>query len=125
MTLLGVPTEVYFHGSQYFAVVFTVLFMSLATIYIFIPVFSKLQLPSAFGYLEVRFARPVRLLCSFLYVISIMIFVPIVVYVPALAFSQVTRFSLHALSPILCIVCITYTTIVSLLFYLQISPGNV
>ncbi|XP_015112809.1 sodium-coupled monocarboxylate transporter 1 [Diachasma alloeum] len=111
MTLLGVPTEVYFHGSQYFAVVFTVLFMVLATIYIFLPVFSKLQIPSAFGYLEVRFARPVRLLCSFLYSISLLIFVPMVVYVPALAFSQVTGFSLHALSPILCIVCITYTTI--------------
>lgn len=119
MTLLGVPTEVYYYGSQYTAVIFTTLFTAIITIYIFLPVFYKLQLPSTFRYLEIRFAKPVKLLCSGLYVISLLIYIPIVVYVPALAFSQVTKFSIHALTPIICIVCITYTTMVS--FFLNLN----
>lgn len=42
-----------------------------------------------------------------------MLYIPIVIYVPALAFSQVSGFSLEALIPAVCIVCIFYTTLVS------------
>ncbi|KAK3908024.1 Sodium-coupled monocarboxylate transporter 2 [Frankliniella fusca] len=36
---------------------------------------------------------------------------PIVIYVPALAFSQVTGADLHVITPIVCVVCIFYTTL--------------
>lgn len=38
---------------------------------------------------------------------------PIVIYVPALAFAQVTGISLSVLIPLVCIVCVFYTTVVS------------
>lgn len=83
------------------------------TSYIFLPVFYKLQLTSTFEYLEVRFARPVRILSSILFTISLFLYVPIVIYVPAIAFAQVTNLSVHMITPVICIVCIIYTTIVS------------
>ncbi|KAK2577149.1 hypothetical protein KPH14_003309 [Odynerus spinipes] len=111
ITLLGVPSEVYQHGSQYSACVITSILSCSISAYIFLPVFYKLQLTSTFEYLEIRFNKSVRILCSILFVISLLMYIPIVVYVPALAFSQVTDFSLHTVTPILCTVCIIYTSI--------------
>ncbi|KAI4499585.1 hypothetical protein M0802_005481 [Mischocyttarus mexicanus] len=58
VSLLGVPSEVYQHGSQYAACIFTSLITCSIIAYIYLPVFFKLQLTSIFEYLEIRFARP-------------------------------------------------------------------
>ncbi|KAL2723926.1 sodium-coupled monocarboxylate transporter 1-like [Vespula squamosa] len=111
VSLLGVPSEVYQYGSQYAACIFTSFITCTIIAYIYLPVFFKLQLTSIFEYLEIRFARPVRLLASFLYCLSLIIYIPLIIYVPALAFSQATAINLHLIAPVICIVCIFYTTI--------------
>lgn len=40
-----------------------------------------------------------------------MLWLPIVCYVPALAFNQVSGINIHVLTPVVCCVCIFYTTI--------------
>jgi Na+/proline symporter len=74
-------------------------------------VFYELQLTSSFEYLEMRFDKSVRLTASFIYAISIIIFVPIVVHVPALAFSQVSGINLHIITLATSLVCVFYTTV--------------
>lgn len=113
VSLLGVPSEVYQYGSQYAACIFTSFITSVLIVWVYLPVFYKLQLTSTFEYLEIRFARSVRLLASFLYSLSLIIYIPLIVYVPALAFSQATGINLHLVAPVICVVCIFYTTIVS------------
>lgn len=111
VSLLAIPVEVYQYGTQYAACVFTsVISCSLISL-IYMPVFYQLQLTSTFEYLEVRFARPVRTFASFLYTLSLVIYVPLIIYVPALAFSQATAINIHLVTPVICIVCIFYTTI--------------
>ncbi|OXU29062.1 hypothetical protein TSAR_015177 [Trichomalopsis sarcophagae] len=110
ITFLGVPTEVYFHGCQYFLTIINTIFNGLITAYVFMPVFYKLQIASIYEYLELRFSRRIRSFASTLYILSLLVYVPIVIYVPALAFSQVTGFSVHLISPALSIICITYTS---------------
>ncbi|KAG7201898.1 hypothetical protein KM043_004612 [Ampulex compressa] len=111
VSLIGIPSEVYQYGTQYAACIFTS-FISCGLIsLIYLPVFYQLQLTSTFEYLELRFTRPVRLLASFLYTLSLVIYIPLIIYVPALAFSQATAINLHLITPIICIVCIFYTTI--------------
>ncbi|XP_014222830.1 sodium-coupled monocarboxylate transporter 1-like [Trichogramma pretiosum] len=110
ITFLGVPTEVYLHGSQYFAATVAALFIGLISAYVTIPVFHQLQVCSCHEYLEMRFSRTVRVFASALYVISLFVYIPVVVYTPALAFSQVTGFDLHVITPFFCVICITYTT---------------
>ncbi|XP_024877415.1 sodium-coupled monocarboxylate transporter 1-like isoform X2 [Temnothorax curvispinosus] len=111
ISLLGIPTEVFQYGSQYAACVITSILTAVITSYLFLPVLYKLQLPSTFEYLELRFTRPVRILSSVLFTISLFTYLPIVIYVPALAFAQVSNLSVHAITPVLCIVCIIYTSI--------------
>ncbi|KAG5318278.1 SC5A8 protein, partial [Pseudoatta argentina] len=111
VSLLGVPSEVYQYGTQYAACIFTSFISCFLIVRIYLPVFYKLQLTSTFEYLEIRFARPVRQLASFLYTLALVIYVPLIIYVPALAFSQATGINLHYVAPVICMVCIFYTTI--------------
>ncbi|KAL6443069.1 hypothetical protein ACFW04_002798 [Cataglyphis niger] len=113
VSLLGVPSEVYQYGTQYAACIFTSFISCFLIIFLYLPVFYKLQLKSTFEYLEIRFARPVRILASFLYTLSLIVYVPLIIYVPALAFSQATGMNLYYVAPVICLVCIFYTTIVS------------
>lgn len=59
----------------------------IVTAYIYLPVFFNLQITSTYEYLELRFDNSVRALASFLFGLSIFLFLPIVIYIPALACS--------------------------------------
>jgi Na+/proline symporter len=111
ITLLGVPSEIYANGTQYWLFVIPAITVSLTIVYIYLPVFYELQLTSSFTYLEKRYDRSVRLTASLIYAFQMIIYIPIVIYVPALAFSQVTGINLHIVSPIICAICIFYTTV--------------
>ena len=64
--------------------------LCVVTIYVYLPVFFNLQLISTYEYLERRFDNRTRLFASFLYAVSVFLYLPIVVYIPALAFSAGT-----------------------------------
>ncbi|KAF9417612.1 hypothetical protein HW555_005319, partial [Spodoptera exigua] len=89
ISLLGLPAEMYTYGTP--AVDGSALGMG--------------------SYLRLRFNQKVRLLGSIIFIIKMMLYIPIVIYVPALAFSQVTGINLHLITPIVCVVCIFYTTL--------------
>ncbi|XP_046397965.1 sodium-coupled monocarboxylate transporter 1-like [Ischnura elegans] len=111
ITLLGMPAEIYVYGTQFTTMMIGVLGAITGCAVIFIPVFYGLQLSTSYEYLEVRFDRKVRLLGSLLYLISSFLYIPIVIYLPALAFSQVTGFNLHLITPLVSLVCIFYTSL--------------
>ncbi|KAI8438245.1 hypothetical protein MSG28_010852, partial [Choristoneura fumiferana] len=61
-------------------------------------------------YLSMRFDNRVRLFGSILFAFTLIGWLPIVIYVPALAFNQVTGVDIHIITPIVCLVCIFYTS---------------
>ncbi|XP_058455249.1 sodium-coupled monocarboxylate transporter 1-like [Malaya genurostris] len=111
ITLLGVPTDIYAYGTQIWMFVISGLIVGFAMHFVYLPVFQDMQLTSCFSYLEIRFDRVVRLTASFVFALSSLFLVPVVIYVPALAFSQVSGINLHMVTPVLCVVCIFYTTV--------------
>ncbi|GBP13178.1 Sodium-coupled monocarboxylate transporter 1 [Eumeta japonica] len=110
ISLLGMPTEVYVYGTSYFFVLIGALCMTIITSYTFLPLFYELRLTSAYEYLELRFDKRVRVFGSVLFMLSLMAWLPIVIYVPALAFNQVTGVNIHIVTPLVCFVCIFYTS---------------
>ncbi|XP_061189213.1 uncharacterized protein LOC133197269 [Saccostrea echinata] len=94
ITVLGVPTEMYVYGTQYFLVGFSGLMTYPATCFIFLPFFHNLGLTSAYQYLELRFNRWTRCLASFVFVLEMILYMAVVLYAPALALNQVTGLSL-------------------------------
>ncbi|KAL1117556.1 hypothetical protein AAG570_003871 [Ranatra chinensis] len=111
ISLLGIPAEMYVYGTQYWVVIFSEALVSVTMAFVYIPVFYTLQITSSYEYLNLRFDKSVRTLGCFLFLIKMMLYIPMVVYVPALAFSQVTGINLHMITPIVCSVCIFYTTL--------------
>uniref|UniRef100_A0A1B6D5M6 Sodium-coupled monocarboxylate transporter 1 n=1 Tax=Clastoptera arizonana TaxID=38151 RepID=A0A1B6D5M6_9HEMI len=110
ITLIGVPSETYMFGTQYYAVIFVNIIVTLLIVYIFIPVFYKLQLNSVYEYLEMRFCHRVRVMASLIFAFYLLLYIPVVIYVPALAFNQLTGYSVHVITPIVSVICIFYTT---------------
>lgn len=88
ITLLGVPSEIYLHGTQYAACLLSAVYCSVIIIYIYLPVFYELGISSSYEYLKRRFDGRIRSIASFLYALSTILHVPIVIYIPALAFNQ-------------------------------------
>ncbi|XP_037298838.1 sodium-coupled monocarboxylate transporter 1 [Manduca sexta] len=111
ISLLGTPTEMYLYGTSYVFSLIGAFMMSIIISYTFLPVFHELQLTSAYEYLELRYDKRVRVFGSVLFCVYLMAWLPIVIYVPALAFNQVTGINIHIASPIVCCVCIFYTSL--------------
>ncbi|XP_070135189.1 sodium-coupled monocarboxylate transporter 1-like [Drosophila bipectinata] len=110
ISLLGTSTEIYVYGTQYALFLVTLALSGAISWYIFLPVFCNLQLTSTYEYFELRFNKSVRLLGSAFFTGANLIWLSIVTYVPALAFNQVTGINVHIITPIVCLVCIFYTT---------------
>ncbi|KAJ8951880.1 hypothetical protein NQ318_019856, partial [Aromia moschata] len=131
ISILGIPAEMYTYGTQFWMIIASEGFVSLAMAYGYLPVFYKLQITSSYEYLNLRFNQTVRLLGSILFLTKMLLYIPIVIYVPALAFSQVTGINLHLVTPVVCVVCIFYTTLVrdtpryyGILYDCSISPSR-
>ncbi|GJQ68454.1 hypothetical protein Trydic_g17033 [Trypoxylus dichotomus] len=111
ITLLAMPADVYKYGSTISVMFIGIVLVCLLTAYISMPVFHELQLTSTYEYLMLRFDTRIRIMASLLYNINIILYLPIVIYGPALAFAQVAPVNLHIVNPIICVICIFYTTI--------------
>ncbi|KAI4470149.1 sodium-coupled monocarboxylate transporter [Holotrichia oblita] len=110
-TLLSVPAEIYQFGATYWLSCIAALVVAIFTYNIYLPVFYKLQVTSTYEYLKMRFNGSVRYVSSFLFILNIFLYMPITIYIPALAFQQATDISIHFMTPIICGICIFYTTI--------------
>ncbi|CAH4038340.1 unnamed protein product [Pieris brassicae] len=111
ISLLGLPAEMYTYGTQLWAIVLSEWIVSVTIAIVYLPVFYNLQITSTYEYLRLRFNQNVQLLGSIIFIIKMLLYIPIVIYVPALAFNQVTGINLHLITPIVCLVCIFYTTL--------------
>ncbi|XP_055642671.1 sodium-coupled monocarboxylate transporter 1-like [Toxorhynchites rutilus septentrionalis] len=111
ITMLGVPAEMYRYGIQYWVCSISGLVVTIFIVYIFLPVFYELQTSSCYAYLEQRFSKRVRSLASFLFMFYCLLNVPVIIYTPAIAFSQVSGINVHIITPVICCICIFYTTV--------------
>ncbi|XP_058803067.1 sodium-coupled monocarboxylate transporter 2-like [Phymastichus coffea] len=111
VTILGTPSEIYNFGTQYWITVISIMFSGIVVANVYLPVFTTLKLNSAYEYLEMRFNRGVRILISLIFVVDVVMYQSIVVYVPALALSQVSGISIHAIGCVVCLTCVFYTVL--------------
>ncbi|XP_063925469.1 sodium-coupled monocarboxylate transporter 2-like [Zophobas morio] len=111
VTLLALPADVYIYGASFWLFVPALVIVGTCTMYVYLPVFYKLQITSTYEYLERRFDSTNRMFASFLFSIGLFLYLPVVIYLPALALSATTGINLHYITPLVCGVCIFYTTL--------------
>ncbi|XP_017857548.1 PREDICTED: sodium-coupled monocarboxylate transporter 2 isoform X2 [Drosophila arizonae] len=109
VTILGTTSEIYNYGTQYWFIAIAILLQGVAVAYIYIPVFTVLQVGSSYEYLEMRFHSVIRSIASFMFILDEILFLPFIVYVPAIALNQVSGINLHVISSVIVIVCVFYT----------------
>lgn len=111
VTLLGVPSENYFYGTQFIVINIAYIFGTPIAAYVFLPVFYKLQVISVYEYLERRFGKATRLTMSATFVIQMVLYMAVVLYAPAVALSAVTGISKWLSIISVGLVCTFYCTI--------------
>jgi len=90
ITIMGTPAWNYKHNLELVWAAFGYPLMAPLVIFVFVPFYSKLNLYTAYEYLERRFSLNVRLLTSLLFHILRGMHVALVIYAPSLVINMVT-----------------------------------
>ncbi|CAL1529895.1 unnamed protein product, partial [Lymnaea stagnalis] len=88
--ILGHPSEMYCYNSMFIYVVLGMLLALVGTVWIFIPFFYRLRVPSTMQYLEMRFNYPVRMLGTFFLLAHTVVAMGYLHYGPSIALRAVT-----------------------------------
>lgn len=90
ITFISIPTMTYIGDWRYFPMVVCILAMAPIAIYFYLPFFCRLNITSAYEYLEKRFNLAIRLFGSAVFNIFMVCRVAVVTLLPALALDAVT-----------------------------------
>ncbi|KAF7231564.1 transcript variant X2 [Nothobranchius furzeri] len=111
VAILGAPSEVYTFGTQYWFLGCSYFLGLLIPAHVFIPVFYRLRLSSAYEYLELRFNKTVRICGTITFIFQMVIYMGVVLYAPALALNAVTGIDLWGAVLTMGLVCTLYTAL--------------
>ncbi|XP_068568595.1 sodium-coupled monocarboxylate transporter 1 [Cebidichthys violaceus] len=111
ITVIGTPTEAYRFGTAFWLFGFSYAIMSAITAEIFVPLFYRLGITSAYEYLEMRFSWPIRIIGTSMYIVQTTLYTGLVIYAPALALNQITGLDLWGVLVATGAVCILYCTL--------------
>ncbi|XP_038064009.1 sodium-dependent multivitamin transporter-like [Patiria miniata] len=109
ITILGVPSEVFVYGIQYWMVVWSFFIAIPVTALVFIPVFHGLGLTSAYDYLHKRFSPLMRSIGALFFILQTLLYIGVVLNAPALALQAATNFPVYATILLLGALCTVYT----------------
>ena len=109
ITFLAVPATAFATNWVYLVGNFTVLAVAPIVVYLFLPFYRRLDVVSAYEYLERRFNRAVRLYGSGAFVVFQLGRVGIVMLLPSLALSTTTGINVYYAIVIMGVLCTIYT----------------
>lgn len=111
ITFLSVPAFVYATDMRYYALPISTMMIAPVVVRYYLPYFRRLNLTSAYEYLEVRFNLPCRLFASAAFVAFILARTAIVTYLPTVALAAVTGMDVNLSIAVVTLVTIFYCTI--------------
>ncbi|KAJ3613109.1 hypothetical protein NHX12_019363, partial [Muraenolepis orangiensis] len=111
VAIIGIPAEVYAHGTQFWFMGCAYVLGLIIPAHVFVPVFYRLRLSSAYEYLELRFNKAVRICGTLTFIFQTVIYMGICIYTPAFALNKVTGIQLWGTVLATGLVCMLYTTI--------------
>ena len=108
ITFMAVPAMAY-GADWYLFLANSYILITPIVIYVFLPFYRRLNITSAYEYLEKRFNLAARMVASGLFVFFQTGRIAIVLYLPALALSTVSSFDLNSSILVMGVLCIIYT----------------
>ena len=111
ITFISIPALTYLTDCRYFVITFGIVLMAPVVVRWYLPFFRRLNLTSAYEFLEVRFNLPCRLFASAAFILFMVARTAIVTYLPALAIAAVTDLDVNAAIVAVTLVTIFYCTV--------------
>ncbi|MBQ0049252.1 MAG: sodium/solute symporter [Bacteroidales bacterium] len=110
ITYMSIPAKAYATNWTYYPMLVTILLVSIPVVKYYLPYFRRLNITSAYEYLEMRFNLSTRLLASGLFIVFMVARMALVLYLPSLALTAVTGIDIHLCIVLMGIVTIIYCT---------------
>lgn len=110
ITYMAIPAKAYATDWTYYPMLITILVVSFPVIKYYLPYFRKLNITSAYEYLEMRFNAATRLMASALFIIFMVARMALVLYLPSLALTAVTGIDISICIILMGVVTIIYCT---------------
>ena len=110
ITFMAIPAKVFATDWRYFPMAITILIMSFPVVKYYLPFFRRLNVTTAYEYLETRFNYSVRLLASSLFIIFMLARMALALFLPSLALTTVTGIDIYICIILMGIVTLIYCT---------------
>lgn len=111
ITFLSIPAMSFLGDCRYFVIAFGILLLAPVVVQWYLPFFLRLNLTSAYEFLEVRFNLAARLFASAAFVAFMVARTAIVIYLPAVAIAAVTGLDVNLAIVAISLVTILYCTV--------------
>ncbi len=109
ITFMSIPARAYGTDITWYIGQLAMLILIPVVVFFYLPFFRKLDLTSAYLYLERRFNLGVRLFGSFSFIVAHIGRIAIVLYLPAVALAAVSNIDIYAAIIIIGLLCVVYT----------------
>ena len=110
ITYMAYPAKAYATDWTYYPMLVTILIVSFPVVKYYLPFFRRLNVTSAYEYLERRFNASTRLMASALFIVFMVARMALVLYLPSLALTAVTGIDLYICIVLMALVTILYCT---------------
>ncbi len=110
ITYMSIPAKAYMTDWTYYPMQICILLVSFPVIKYFLPFFRRLNITTAYEYLEHRFNYAIRLMASVLFIVFMVARMALVLFLPSLAMTAVTGINIYLCIVIMAIVTIIYCT---------------
>lgn len=107
---MAYPAKAYATDWTYYPMLVTILIVSFPVVKYYLPFFRRLNVTSAYEYLERRFNASTRLMASALFIVFMVARMALVLYLPSLALTAVTGIDLYICIVLMALVTILYCT---------------
>ena len=111
ITFMAIPAKVYATDWRYFLGNMCIVLVAPAVVFLYLPFYRRLNVTTAYEYLERRFNVGVRLLGSVCYILLQLGRMAIVLFLPALALEAVTGIDVYVCILVMGVLCTIYTVL--------------
>ena len=110
ITYMSIPAKAYATNWTYYPMQICILLVSFPVIKYYLPFFRRLNVSTAYEYLERRFSYAVRALASVLFIVFMVARMALVLYLPSLAMEAVTGIDISLCIVLMALITIVYCT---------------
>ncbi len=110
ITFMAIPAKTYATDWRYFTIAITIFIMAYPVVKYYLPYFRKLNITTAYEYLEVRFNAATRVVSSVVFIIFMVARMALVLFLPSLALTTVTGIDIYVCILLMGAITVIYST---------------